>query len=96
MLSVAFGDSYSFIQGTNGYPRYSFLGSYLPGEFAYTPQELLNSKIVQNFTGTASGGPNWLEFLTGCAVEDGLWSPRDCDVQLWDFAVAGANVAEEL
>jgi phospholipase/lecithinase/hemolysin len=50
---------------------------------------------VQNFTGTAEGGPNWVEYLTGCAVEDGEHLPSDCAVQLWDFAFAGSDVAEE-
>ncbi|KAI0438592.1 hypothetical protein F4803DRAFT_569466 [Xylaria telfairii] len=56
---IAFGDSYTFVQGTAGYPNYSFIGSYLPGQFSFSPDTLLSNKIVQNFTGTAEGGPNW-------------------------------------
>lgn len=93
---MAFGDSYTYVQGTNGYPKYSFIGSYLPGDFAFTPERLLENRISQNYTSQSAGGPNWIEYLTGCAVEDGYHSPLDCDVQLWDFAFAGANIAEAL
>jgi phospholipase/lecithinase/hemolysin len=60
------------------------------------PDTLLRNQIVQNFTGTAEGGPNWIEYLTGCGVEPGLTSPLTCKRQLWDFAFAGADVSEEL
>ncbi|KPM43942.1 hypothetical protein AK830_g2598 [Neonectria ditissima] len=93
---IAFGDSYTYVQGTSGYPKYSFIGSNLPGDFAFSPERLLENRIVQNYTSQSAGGPNWIEHLTGCAVEDGEHSPLDCDVQLWDFAVAGANTAEAL
>ncbi|GAP83226.2 putative lysophospholipase A [Rosellinia necatrix] len=92
---IAFGDSYTFVQGTAGYPNYSFIGSYLPGQFGFSPATLLSNKIVQNFTGTAEGGPNWVEYLTGCGLEPGETLPRDCDVQLWNFAFAGADVSLE-
>ncbi|KAI3322363.1 carbohydrate esterase family 16 protein [Xylariaceae sp. AK1471] len=92
---IAFGDSYTFVQGTAGYTNFSFIGSYLPGQFNFTPQTLLSNKIVQNFTGTAEGGPNWVEYLTGCGLEPGETSPQDCAVQLWDFAFAGADVSLE-
>ncbi|KAF3008025.1 hypothetical protein E8E14_003341 [Neopestalotiopsis sp. 37M] len=92
---IAFGDSYSFVQGTAGYPRYSFIGSMLDGEFEFSASELLDDRIVQNFTGTAEGGPNWLEYLTNCAVEDGEYAPADCPVQLWDFAFAGGFISSE-
>lgn len=92
--SIAFGDSYTYVQGTAGYPGYSFLGDFLPGDFAYTPSQLLTDQIIQNFTGTAEGGPNWVEYLTGCAVDNGVWSPLNCTgVQLWDFAFAGSDVS---
>lgn len=93
---IAFGDSYTFVQGTNGYPTFSFIGDYLPGQFAVTPSELWSDRIVQNFTGTAEGGPNWVEYLTGCGLKPGLTDPRSCKTQLWDFAFAGADVSEEL
>jgi hypothetical protein len=57
---------------------------------------LLSNKIVQNFSGTAEGGPNWVEYLTGCGLEEGLTSPETCKLQLWDFAFAGADISQEL
>ncbi|KAM0327995.1 hypothetical protein ACHAQA_005394 [Verticillium albo-atrum] len=96
ILSIAFGDSYTFVLGTHGRTAYSFIGDYLPGNFSFTPEELLENKIWQNYTGTSAGGPNWIEHLTDCAVEEGSHSPLDCDVQLWDFAFAGSNTAEAL
>ncbi|KAH9885706.1 carbohydrate esterase family 16 protein [Xylariomycetidae sp. FL2044] len=92
---IAFGDSYTFVQGTAGYTNFSFIGSYLPEQFGFAPETLLSDRIVQNFTGTAEGGPNWVEFLTGCGLEPGETAPESCDVQLWDFAFAGADVSEE-
>ncbi|KAI9166928.1 hypothetical protein HJFPF1_03043 [Paramyrothecium foliicola] len=93
---LAFGDSYTFVQGTNGHPGYSFIGNYQNSDnFSITPEELLTTQIVQNYKGTSAGGPNWVEFLTGCGLEPGLTLPSTCKVQLWDFAFAGANTAEE-
>lgn len=43
---IAFGDSYTFVQGTNGYPGYSFIGDQL--NYAYDADTLLTDKIVQN------------------------------------------------
>lgn len=90
---IAFGDSYTYVQGTLGHQNYSFIGDEL--NLAFTPDQLFSNHIVQNLTGTAEGGPNWVEFLTDCGVEDGLHSPQDCDIQLWGFAYAGANTIEE-
>lgn len=81
------------MQGTAGYPGFSFIGSYLPADFSFTPKQLFTNKIVQNFTGTAEGGPNWVEYLTGCGLNPGETSPLECDLQLWDFAFAGADVS---
>jgi hypothetical protein len=94
-MRIAFGDSYTYVQGTLGYPGFSFIGSYLPDQFAITPKELLSDQIIQNFTGTAEGGPNWIEFLTGCGLRPNLTSPETCKVQLWDFAFAGSDVSEQ-
>lgn len=44
--SIAFGDSYTFVQGTHGYPGYSFIGDQL--NYAYDADTLLTDKIVQN------------------------------------------------
>ncbi|KAL4807106.1 hypothetical protein BDV18DRAFT_112732 [Aspergillus unguis] len=90
---IAFGDSYTFIQGTAGYPNYSFIGDAF--NYAYDAETLLSDKIVQNQTGTAEGGPNWVEYLTGCGLEEGLTSPISCKTQLWNFAFAGSGVSEE-
>ncbi|KAL4777818.1 hypothetical protein BDW60DRAFT_202695 [Aspergillus nidulans var. acristatus] len=90
---IAFGDSYTFIQGTHGYPNYSFIGDQL--NYAYDARTLLTDKIVQNQTGTSAGGPNWVEFLTGCGLKEGLTSPISCMKQLWDLAFAGAGVSAE-
>ncbi|KAJ6198095.1 hypothetical protein J3E72DRAFT_384983 [Bipolaris maydis] len=90
---IAFGDSYTFVQGTLGHPNYSFIGDEL--NLPFTPAQLFSNRIVQNLTGTAEGGPNWAEFLTECGVEGGLHDPQECDIQLWDFAYAGANTIEE-
>ncbi|KAF9893878.1 hypothetical protein FE257_010048 [Aspergillus nanangensis] len=90
---LAFGDSYTYVQGTHGYPNFSFIGDQL--NFAYDAKTLLTNKIVQNQTGTAEGGPNWVEFLTKCGLQEGLTSPLHCERQLWDFAFAGADISVE-
>ncbi|KAF2681797.1 carbohydrate esterase family 16 protein [Lentithecium fluviatile CBS 122367] len=91
---VAFGDSYTYVQGVLGHQNYTYIGDNL--NLAFTPQQLLSNRIVQNQTSTAEGGPNWVEYLTNCGVKPGLTDPRKCDVQLWDFAYAGSDVSEVL
>ncbi|KAF2764521.1 lysophospholipase A [Teratosphaeria nubilosa] len=88
---ITFGDSYTYVQGTSGLQNYSFIGD--AQHFSFTPPQLLANRIVQNSTATAEGGPNWVEFLTGCGLEPGLTDPQSCDKQLWDFAFAGADVS---
>ncbi|PKX98884.1 SGNH/GDSL hydrolase family protein [Aspergillus novofumigatus IBT 16806] len=90
---LAFGDSYTYVQGTHGHQNYSFIGDQL--NFAYDWKTLLTNKIVQNQTATAEGGPNWVEFLTNCGVKKGSTSPLSCEKQLWDFAFAGADISVE-
>ncbi|KAF9476547.1 hypothetical protein BDN70DRAFT_812120 [Pholiota conissans] len=80
----AFGDSYSFVQGTRGDANFSFIGDAL--NFAFTPEQLLTNEIVPR--STSSEGSNWLEFLTGCLSG----SPLKCKKQLWDFSFAGADI----
>jgi hypothetical protein len=80
----AFGDSYSFVQGTQGQANFSFIGSAL--DFAFTPQQLLQNEIIPR--NTSSEGSNWLEFLTGCFQG----RPARCGKQLWNFAFAGADI----
>ena len=102
--SLAFGDSYTYVQGTQGLQNYSFIGDLQ--NYTFTPQQLLTDEIVQNQVhhslsklctpssdliqiGTSAGGPNWVEYLTGCFA--GL--PSRCKRQLWDFAFAGSDVS---
>ncbi|KAJ1333189.1 outer membrane lipase/esterase [Microdochium nivale] len=108
---IAFGNSFTYIQGTAGRQNYSFIGDYLPGNFTFAPEKLLSNKIVADYTGTSAGGPNWIQHLTNCGVEPGVYSPTQCGShhdqspgqqrqgrrqrELWDFAFAGANYAEE-
>ncbi|TGO20107.1 hypothetical protein BTUL_0001g01160 [Botrytis tulipae] len=85
---LAFGDSYTFVQGTYGRQNYSFIGDLQ--HFSYTPAQILSNEIIQNQLGTSAGGPNWVEYLTSCF--SGL--PSRCSKkQLWDFAFAGSDVS---
>jgi len=43
---LAFGDSYTYVQGTAGRQNYSFIGD--AQNYAYNPQTLLTDEIVQN------------------------------------------------
>ncbi|KAK2754857.1 hypothetical protein FQN54_006750 [Arachnomyces sp. PD_36] len=88
---LAFGDSYTYVEGTHGRVNGSFIGSEI--DFAYTPEELEGNKILVNHT--SAEGANWVEFLTGCYEG----SPADCtgggQRPLWDFAFGGADVSAE-
>ncbi|KAI7187878.1 carbohydrate esterase family 16 protein [Hortaea werneckii] len=90
---IAFGDSYTYVQGTAGRQNFSFIGD--SQHLSFPPSTLLTNQIVQNQTSTAEGGPNWVEFLTGCGVEPGLTDPKTCKTQLWDFAFGGADISTE-
>ncbi|KAL4880457.1 hypothetical protein BJY04DRAFT_219195 [Aspergillus karnatakaensis] len=90
---IAFGDSYTFVQGSHGYPGYSFIGDQL--NLGFDAEKLLSNKIIQNKTGTSAGGPNWIEHLTGCGVKEGLTAPLSCKRSLWNFAFAGAGISAE-
>ncbi|KAJ5194187.1 Lipase GDSL [Penicillium cf. griseofulvum] len=90
---IAFGDSYTYVQGTLGHQNFSFIGDQF--NLAYDAKTLFSNKIVQNQTATAEGGPNWVEYLTNCGVHQGLTSPQNCKKQLWDFAFAGADISTE-
>ncbi|KAH6638740.1 lysophospholipase-like protein A [Boeremia exigua] len=91
---IAFGDSYTFVQGLRGHPNYTYIND--NHDLSFTPAELFSNRIVQNQTATASGGPVWTEFITNCGVKPGLTDPRTCPRQLWDFAYAGSNTDEVL
>ncbi|KAL1637704.1 hypothetical protein SLS58_009129 [Diplodia intermedia] len=85
---LAFGDSYTYVQGTQGHWNYSFISDAF--NYTFAPEQLLSSEIVKNTT--SSGGPNWVEYLTGCY--EGL--PANCpETKLWDFAFAGADISAE-
>ena len=90
---LAFGDSYTFVQGTLGRDNFSFIGDAF--NYSYTPTQLFLDEIVQNQTGTSAGGPNWVEHLTGCFSG----RPANCaryssgQKQLWDFAFASADIS---
>lgn len=43
---LAFGDSYTFVQGTEGNKDFSFIGDNL--NFSYTKEKLYGDKIVKN------------------------------------------------
>ncbi|KAH8114740.1 hypothetical protein DFH11DRAFT_1508678 [Phellopilus nigrolimitatus] len=80
----AFGDSYSFVQGTRGLGNFSFIGDFQ--NISFTKKELLSDEIIFRNVCT-SFSP--LEFLTKCFSG----RPLDCSPrQLWDFAFAGADV----
>ncbi|KAH7339718.1 hypothetical protein B0J17DRAFT_372348 [Rhizoctonia solani] len=81
---LAFGDSYTFVQGTMGHPGYSFFGDRF--NLTVTKDLVLKSEIVGN--ATSSGGANWIEMITGCYA--GL--PAKCPRTLWNFAFAGADI----
>ncbi|KAF5385666.1 hypothetical protein D9757_005474 [Collybiopsis confluens] len=80
----AFGDSYTFVQGTLGFPNFSFIGDVL--DLAFTPAQILSDEIIPR--NTSSEGSNWIEFLTGCLGG----SPTKCEKQLWNFAFAGSDI----
>ncbi|KAA1469878.1 hypothetical protein DENSPDRAFT_835557 [Dentipellis sp. KUC8613] len=85
----AFGDSYSFVQGTAGLANFSFIGDAF--DFSFSQTELLKNEIIPK--NTSSDGSNWLEFLTGCFEG----RPSDCHPhQLWDFSFAGADIDKSL
>ncbi|OHE94877.1 hypothetical protein CORC01_09796 [Colletotrichum orchidophilum] len=87
---LTFGDSYIFVQGTEGRWAYSFIGSQL--NISFTPEQLLGDRIVPGQNTSSAGGPNWVQELTGC--KEGY--PRDCEKQLWGFAYAGADISTTL
>ena len=108
---MAFGDSYTFVLGDHGRTNFSFIGdvhnlgfnssTLLANRIIQTQVILIPDRKHQKVTetaktGTANGGPNWVEYLTGCGIEPGFTSPLSCDKQLWDFAFAGADISEEL
>jgi hypothetical protein len=47
---IAFGDSYTYVQGTHGHQNYSFIADQL--NFSYDAETLLSNKIMQNQVST--------------------------------------------
>ncbi|EJD46270.1 hypothetical protein AURDEDRAFT_164505 [Auricularia subglabra TFB-10046 SS5] len=84
----AFGDSYTFVQGTRGHANFSFIGD--ANNLAFTPRELLTNEVI--LKNTSSDGANWIEYLTGCFAGQ----PQHCNRALWDFAFAGADIDDAL
>ncbi|KIJ54734.1 carbohydrate esterase family 16 protein [Sphaerobolus stellatus SS14] len=85
----AFGDSYTFVQGSSGHPNFSFIGDAF--DFAFSPQELFSDQILPK--NTSSDGSNWIEFLTDCFQgPPSACSPR----RLFDFAFAGSDISGDL
>ncbi|KAG8767715.1 hypothetical protein FRC12_006083 [Ceratobasidium sp. 428] len=81
---LAFGDSYTFVQGTLGHTGYSFWGDRFNSTI--TKAQVQTNEIVANVT--SSDGANWIEMVTGCY--SGL--PSKCPRVLWNFAFAGADI----
>jgi hypothetical protein len=52
MTRLAFGDSYTYVQGTAGLQNYSFIGDLQ--NYSYSPQTLLTDEIVQNQVRTSN------------------------------------------
>lgn len=88
---LAFGDSYTYVQGLYGRQNYSFIGDAF--NFSYPSIQLLNDPIIQNQIGTSAGGPNWVEYLPGCFEGLPIRCRREREKELWDFAFAGADVS---
>jgi hypothetical protein len=43
---IAFGDSYTYVQGVLGHPNYTYIGDNF--KLSFTPAELFSNRIVQN------------------------------------------------
>ncbi|KAG8732843.1 hypothetical protein FRC10_000575 [Ceratobasidium sp. 414] len=81
---LAFGDSYTFVQGTLGHTGFSFWGDRF--NLTITKAQVQTNEIVANIT--SSDGANWIEMITSCY--SGL--PSECPRTLWNFAFAGADI----
>jgi hypothetical protein len=53
----AFGDSYTFVQGTRGLANFSFIGDAF--DLSFTPSEILNSKIVPHNVSSLAFVTEW-------------------------------------
>lgn len=85
------------MQGTLGRTNSTFIGDNF--NLTFSPEKLFSDRIRLNVTwandGSASGGSNWVEYLTQCGIHKGLTDPQTCPRQLWSFAFGGANTISE-
>ena len=91
---IAFGDSYTYVQGLLGHANYTYIGDEF--DISFTPKQLFSNRIFQNQTGIAEGDPNWVEYLANCGFEPGFHDPRKCKIELWNFAFAGSDISTAL
>ncbi|KAL9078704.1 MAG: hypothetical protein Q9157_002390 [Trypethelium eluteriae] len=73
---ITFGDSYTYVQGIDGYANSTFIGSRL--DFAFNASELLSNRIVQNqkvkeLTELFSAQPVLSKFLNPREALIGVW-----------------------
>ena len=75
---VAFGDSYTYVQGTAGLQNFSFIHGSL--NLSFTPKELLSNRILQdNLTSTAEG----MMVASSCACFD--LTVIEVDLTMWNI-----------
>ncbi|KDQ25587.1 hypothetical protein PLEOSDRAFT_1085077 [Pleurotus ostreatus PC15] len=104
----AFGDSYTFVQGTQGHANFSFIGDALDPSF--TREQLLSNEIIAKNASIGFLSLRRLKLgivhfpvyhfplLKGGSVQieflTGCFQgrPSECSTQLWDFAFAGADI----
>jgi hypothetical protein len=43
---IAFGDSYTYVQGVSGHPNYTYIGDNF--KLSFTSAELFSNRIIQN------------------------------------------------
>ncbi|KAJ1304684.1 hypothetical protein OPQ81_005823 [Rhizoctonia solani] len=85
---LAFGDSYTSVSGTMGFPGYDFFGD--RNNLTVTAEQVETGEII--YHQTSSGGSNWIQMITGCYEG----RPSECPRILWDFAFGGAPIDSEI
>lgn len=81
---LAFGDSYTYVQGTMGHANFSFWGDRF--NLNITEEQAHENEIIGNKT--SSDGANWTQMITNCYSGP----PAKCPRVLWNFAFAGADI----
>ncbi|KAH8548157.1 hypothetical protein BGW37DRAFT_431400 [Umbelopsis sp. PMI_123] len=87
----AFGDSYTYTQGEYGLTNFSwntFQQLDKHGRVIVEEDPILLNQVIDISRKTSAGGPNWIEYVTGCY--SGL--PSKCKHSLYNIAFAGADV----